>query len=217
MISVILPTYNEARNIKALITEIRNHLDNPEIIVVDDNSPDGTAAIAKKAGAKVLIRKKKLGLSSAIWAGIRKSSGTTLCIMDADMSHPPEVLPKMISLLGKHDLVIGSRLAKGGGVKRWPAHRRIISQVATSMARVLVDARDPMSGFFVMKRDVAKDLDIQSQGYKILLEILVKKRPSFREVPYIFENRVHGSSKLNTMEYVKYTYDWLRLLPWNFR
>jgi dolichol-phosphate mannosyltransferase len=239
MFSIIIPTYNESQNILELINKICNSLklgSDVEILVVDDNSPDGTGRLVEEYARrtltdvsttiksttteyqnqrsgegknnnnhcliKVIHRDSKYGLISAILQGIRGSSGQYVLIMDADFSHSPELIPIMIEEIqnSNYDLVIGSRYTKGGSITGWPFRRRLISRAATKIAQygLKVRTKDPMSGFFVCKRRVLEDIDINSKGYKILLEILVKKPGiKVKEIPYTFENRKLGESKMD--------------------
>ena len=183
-ISVIVPTYNEAENIKKLIPMIDSVLKDYdyEIIVVDDNSPDGTAEVAKKLAeqypVKVLVRKKKLGLASAILYGFMNANEDVLGVIDADLQHPPELLGKMAKKIKDgYDIVIASRYVKGGGTEGWSFHRWLISKVAILLARPLTNVKDPMSSCFLL-------------SYKLLLEILVKS--NYSRVIEIFSYRRRG-------------------------
>ena len=204
LLSIIIPTFNEAQNISLLIPKIHDVLNGSfkfEIVVVDDNSPDGTARIAKnfakKHTVRVLLRKKKRGLSSAVIDGFNFAKGDLLCVMDADLSHPSGLIPKMVRLLDNYDLVVGSRLIRGGGSEKWPFHRKLISWGAQILARPLTPIKDAMSGFFALKRDVIKNVDLEAYGYKILLEILVKGNYNrIVEAPFTFLNRSFGQSKI---------------------
>jgi len=209
MISIVIPTYNEKDNIKKLVSEIENALGklNYEVIFVDDNSPDGTADSIRKLDKKnirVIERAGKLGLASAVVAGVQKSKGDIIVVMDADISHPPEVIPKMIeNICGGCDIAVGSRFVSGGGVVGWPAHRKMISLGATNIAKFMlgVKCNDPMSGFFAVKRSCFERLNFRIRGYKILLNILVDNRKAtISEVPYTFENRTKGKSKMSLNE-----------------
>ncbi len=216
MISIIIPTYNERANIAGLIEGIfragrRGKTGLIEVVVVDDNSPDGTAQAAKalsgKYKVKVLERPGKLGLASAVSDGFRATEGEIVGVMDADFSHPPEKIPELVNALENSDIAVGSRYVKGGGIENWPLPRRIMSSVAVLMARVLlgVRAKDPVSGFFFVRRDVLKKTKIDAVGYKILLDILVKNRGKrVVEVPYVFRDRKKGKSKLGGGEISNY-------------
>ena len=158
-VSIILPTYNERNNIKKIVQEILKIDSKFEIIIIDDNSPDGTGKIIDKlkikySNIKVIHRKKRLGLSSAIIQGFKIASGNIIGVMDADLSHPTNMINKMINYIEKNktNFIIGSRLIKGGKVKNWPFSRKIISIIATIMAKLLTNVKDPMSGFFFFKK-----------------------------------------------------------------
>lgn len=215
MISIVLPTYNEKESIERIVKEIfnvcrENDLD-AEVIVVDDNSPDGTGEIAvklrKQYNLQVLIRKNKRGLSSAVLDGFELTRGELLGVMDADLSHPPELIPKLLKPITNKgaDFVIGSRYVKGGSIKNWTAKRKTISKVATLLARPLTKIKDPMSGFFFIRREVIEGVKLSPRGYKIGLEILVKGNyKNVVEVPYTFRDRSYGKSKLDAKEYKNY-------------
>ncbi len=224
--SIIIPTYNEAKSIEKLIMGIFNDCSgfDIELIIVDDNSPDGTAQIAEKLTEKypikVIKRKGKLGLSSAVLAGFDSASGNILGVIDADLSHPTSKIPELLQpILGNEtDLVIGSRLIKGGGVEKWSLRRKLISKVATILAKPLTKVKDPMSGFFFFKKEVIDDVRLNPVGYKILLEILVKGNyKAVKEVPYVFLTRMVGKSKLGFEEYCHYLLHLKRLYPYKYK
>jgi len=223
-LSVIVPTYNESKNIVGILDSLRKHLPigtDTEIIVVDDNSPDGTGNIVEEyaknskkentQSVQIIHRKTERGLSSAILTGIKYAKGDAVVVMDGDFSHPPQTIPKMIDELQKseYDIVVASRYVNGGSVKGWPFKRKIISKGATKIARhgLGIKIKDPMSGFFAFKRSIINNIKFDAIGYKILLEILVKARGvKVKEIPYEFINRKEGSSKLDTsvaIDYVK--------------
>lgn len=211
MISIVIPTYNERDTISELIRRILDVCKsyNIEIIIVDDNSPDGTGSIAedlsKKYPLKVIHRERKLGLSSAVLEGISTSSGDRICVMDADLSHPPEIIPRLIEESKNADIVIASRYIKGGSIKNWPLKRRLISLGATLLARPLAKVKDPITGFFLFKRNVIEGIELDPIGFKICLEILVKGRyKTIKEIPFTFCDRSSGASKLNSKEIVRY-------------
>lgn len=224
MISIILPTYNERENIGKIVRDIFGTVeDDVEVIIVDDNSPDGTGLIAeelaKKYNLRIIHRPRRLGLSPAVVEGLKVAKGGIVGVMDADLSHPPNLIPQMINLLKKDvaDIVIGSRYSTGGSVETWSLFRRLVSKFATSLAKCLVDIKDPMSGFFFMKKDVIKNSSLNSKGYKILLEVLVKgSYDKIVEFPYTFRGRGIGKSKLNAKEYLKYLIDWFKLMRYKF-
>jgi len=191
-----------------------------EVVVVDDDSPDDTGQIAErlkkekssnKFSIKIIHRKIRKGLGSAILDGIDKSVGESLIVMDSDLSHPPALIPKMIDTLNqeKYDIVIASRYVDGGAVTGWPLKRKIVSRGATKIANVGLGVKelDPMSGFFACKRSVLKNIEFDAIGYKMLLEILVKtKGVRVKEIPYTFQDRAKGVSKFG----VSTAFDYLR-------
>jgi len=214
-LSIVVPTFNESQNIVRMldsIAEILSPYDGAEIIVVDDNSPDGTAERAKsyaksisakrKIRVEIIERNGKLGLSSAIIKGVQFATGDFLVIMDGDFSHPPQAIPTIIQALqdSNYDIVIASRYVKGGSIIGWPFKRRLMSKGATKIARygLGIDVKDPVSGFFAFRRDIIKGIKFDAIGYKMLLEILVKtKGARVKEIPYTFTNRSIGTSKLD--------------------
>lgn len=213
-VSIILPTYNESKNISSILEYIQKSIPkdiNAETIVVDDNSPDGTAKIAEdyfysikektSHTINVIKRKTKEGLSSAILSGIKEAVGNMIVVMDSDFSHPPYMIPKMIDTLKQTncDIVIASRYVKGGSIQGWPFKRKLMSKIATIIAKkgLGVRSHDPMSGFFAFKKSIIEGLKFDAIGYKILLEILVKTRGiKIQEIPYTFTDREKGASKL---------------------
>jgi len=209
MISIVIPTYNEAKNIADLVMRIKaSLLEKYELIIVDDGSPDGTGAIAEKLAQehpiKVIHRGKKLGLASAVLEGFKVSSGDLLGVMDSDLSHPPEILPELLKEMELQgaDIIVASRFAKGGGIANWPKLRLLSTNIAMFSVRLLTPVKDPMSGFFILKTNVIKDVALIPRGFKILLEILVKGRyKKAVEFPFVFIDRVYGQSKLNLKTY----------------
>lgn len=207
MLSVIIPTYNEKKNLAELTDRIRAAAPNCEIVVVDDNSPDGTAEFSRKLGLTTLVRPERLGLASAVLDGFRVAKGDVLCVLDADLSHPPEVIPEMLALIkeGKAEIVVGSRLIKGGGQRDWTLIQRFISDIARWPAYILTDVKDATSGFFMLKRSVIQGVELNPLGYKIGLEILVKGNyDKVLEVPIIFADRSGSKSKLGMKEIMEY-------------
>lgn len=219
MVSIIIPTLNEGENLKKLIPKITRILKKVkhEIIIVDDNSQDGTDKImkglVKEYPAKYICRKTERGLSSAVLKGFSSAKGEILGVMDGDLSHPPEVIPELLKKINEgYDVAVASRYAKGGGVEDFPFYRQIVSRGATFLALPLVRIKDPMSGYFFFKRDVTKGVELNPIGYKILLELLVKGNyKKFIEVPYIFLCRYVGESKLNSKIYWHYIVHLARL------
>ena len=221
-VSIIIPTYNESRNIIGILKSIGENLPKnitAEAIVVDDNSPDLTGKIVEEylrnvkkiAGytMDIIHRTSKNGLSSAILSGVQRAKGDTIVVMDSDFSHPPQIIPKMIESLKKYqcDMVVASRYISGGKINGWTLKRKIMSKVATLIATkgLGVKTKDPMSGFFAFKKNILKGINFDAIGYKILLEILVKKSGiAVKEIPYTFENRSFGSSKLDSSTVTDY-------------
>ena len=221
-LSIVLPTYNESQNIVRMLNSIAETLPEDtaaEIIVVDDNSPDGTADIAsrhaknilsyKKLNVEVVRRQSKLGLSSAILAGVQSANGDIILAMDGDFSHPPQIIPHIIESLlnSNYDIVIASRYVKGASVIGWPFKRRLMSRGATKIAQygLGIEVKDPVSGFFAFRRHIIQGLKFDALGYKMLLELLVKaKGARVKEVPYTFTNRRAGTSKLGASVMLDY-------------
>lgn len=219
--SLVIPTLNEKDALKFLFAELGGVLPQLteyefEIIVVDDNSIDGTLELVEKIKTPFLIKivkRREKGLATAVLEGWRHARGEILGVMDADLSHPPELIKKLLEALKISDLAVGSRHINGGGVEEWPIARRLFSKFATALARPLSGGvRDPLSGFFFIKKSALKGADLKPLGYKILLEILVKCVPlKITEVPYIFRNRGVGKSKLNWKIALDYFRHLLRL------
>ncbi|MBI5700316.1 polyprenol monophosphomannose synthase [Candidatus Saganbacteria bacterium] len=207
MLTIILPTYNEKKNLAELSDRIKTSSPSCEIIVVDDNSPDKTAEFANNLGLTTIVRPHKMGLASAILDGFKLAKGDVICVMDADLSHPPEVIPQMYNIIknGDADIVIGSRLCRGGGQRDWTIIKRFISDIARFPARLLTNVKDSTSGFFMLKKSVVQGIPLNSLGYKLLLEILVKGNyNNLKEIPIIFANRSDTKSKLGLREITEY-------------
>jgi dolichol-phosphate mannosyltransferase len=190
-----------------------------EILVVDDDSGDGTgdvvSAIAKQdPRVRLLVRKGERGLSGAILHGWRNTDAAILGVMDADLQHPPELLPKLLSAIqGGRDLVIGSRYTPGGDLGKWNPARKLLSAAAVwvtwPLQRSRLRAKDPMSGFFLVRRSCLDQVPFQQSGFKLLLEVLVRGHiRSVEEIPFAFGLRYRGASKAN----FKVAVDYARLL-----
>jgi dolichol-phosphate mannosyltransferase len=182
-----------------------------EVIVVDDNSPDGTAAAAREMignlPVRVVVRTGERGLATAVMAGFNLSEAQVCVVMDADGSHPVEKLPEMIRpiLEGRADITVGSRHVRDGGIGRWPLHRRIVSKAAAVMTLGLTNMSDPTSGFMAIRRDGLYGLDLNPVGWKIVLEIVVKAGTDrVMEVPFTFNDRSLGESKMSFSEQCNY-------------
>jgi dolichol-phosphate mannosyltransferase len=215
---VIIPTYNEAENIRQLIRGVLAQPVGASVLVVDDGSPDGTASLvermATKAPARIAVLKRpgKLGLGTAYLAGFRHAIAGEYDLaitMDADLSHHPKHLVELVHMAVLSDLVIGSRYVAGGRIEGdWGIHRHILSWLANTMARKLLglSARDTTSGYRCYRVDLLKRLDldgIRSHGYSCLMELLVKAQEAgarVREVPIVFADRRAGKSKISHRE-----------------
>jgi dolichol-phosphate mannosyltransferase len=214
MISVILPTYNEAENVRRIIPAIskifREQSIEGEVIVVDDNSPDGTAGIASNLAdsypVRVQVRKSDRGLSRAVIEGFSLAKGEICVVMDADLSHPVEKIPDMVRpiLEGKCDVTVGSRYVAGGGAHNWPLVRKIISKGAGLLAKGVTALSDPTSGFMAVRKGVLKGATLDPLGWKIVLEVVVKTRARIMDVPIVFAHREQGESKLGFKAQVDY-------------
>lgn len=222
-LALAIPTLREAENIRGLLDHVRSVLDpvgiRYEILVVDDDSRDGTEEIVTEISrqdprVRLLVRKGQRGLSGAILYGWQNTDAAILGVMDADLQHPPELLPRLIaSVLAGHDLVIGSRYTAGGSLSDWNPMRKLISAAAVwvtwPIQRAGLRAKDPMSGFFFVRRQCLERIPFQNSGFKLLLEILVRGDiHSIDEIPFSFGQRYRGASKAN----VKVAVDYGRLL-----
>lgn len=226
MLSLILPTYNEAQNLPTLIDLLDGVLrDIPhEIIIVDDNSPDGTWRVAQMLAqdfpsVRVLRRIGKKGLSSAVVDGFDAAAGDIVAVMDADGQHDSALLLAMYRMIEHHtaDIVIGSRYVPGGSVGDWVRDRRIISTIGTFLCNRLSvsPVSDPLGGFFMMRHALYKDIrpSLKPTGFKILLEVLanVPETARLHELPLIFRPRLHGESKLSLRVHIDFLLQVLRL------
>ncbi len=231
-VSIVVPTYKEAENIPILAERIFTALAQAnisgELILVDDDSRDGTDRVverlAKTHPIRLITRTAERGLSSAVLRGFTEARHEILLCMDADLSHPPESIPDVVRPVAENaaEFCIGSRYVEGGKtMEGWGLLRRINSRGATLLARPLTSARDPMAGFFCLRRSIlerASDAGLDPVGYKIALEIMVKARCRHPvEVPIRFSDRLHGKSKLTLRQqllYIKHLYRlYLHLWP----
>lgn len=214
LVSVVVPTYNERDNLTPLATRVFAALDadRAELLIVDDDSPDGTAAAAAELGrawpVRCHVRRGVRGLATAVIAGLRAARGDIVVVMDADLSHPPESIPTLLGALAdpRVQMVIGSRFVAGGRVDlEWPLYRRLNSYVARLLARPLTPVRDTMAGFFAVRRSALRLAALRPIGYKIALELIVRHGwTNIVEVPIAFADRAAGRTKLNAAEQLRY-------------
>lgn len=206
MLSLIIPTYRERDNIEVLLRQIATVVpqieEDFEILIVDSLSEDQTADCARKIVGHNLpgrvIDYPIKDLTQSILEGIRQAKGNLIGIMDADCSHPPELLPVLVkAVYGGSALAIASRYVQGGRIVGWPWTRRLLSRLGCALVRPISPVKDPTSGFFVCHADVMRRLKSRPQGFKILLELLAQDNVQpIREIPYVFTDRRRGKSKL---------------------
>ena len=214
-----MPAFREAPNISILVKGISCALETVipewELIIVDDNSKDGIISVSeslRKKGLplKLVVRKNKRGLATAVLEGFKEAKAPVFVVMDADLSHPPATIPSLYEAIQNGaDFVIGSRYISGGGTDdKWTVYRYLNSKIASVLARPLVAVSDPMSGFFALSRTVWKRCDnLSPVGYKIGLELIVKGKPNnLKEVPIYFRTRKLGKSKLSIKQQFLYLY-----------
>lgn len=216
-LSVIIPTYNERENVQHVVDRSLDALAEytVEILVVDDDSPDGTWRLAREAyqgddRVRVLRRMDETGLATAVALGFREAAHDICVVIDADLQHPPERIPELItSFTDEVDLVVGSRMHEDGAIEDWSPFRSLTSATAARLTELFVPqsrrVTDPMSGFFAVRRSCLTGVDLDPLGYKILLEILVRADiDRVVEVPYTFHERKRGDSKLTPRQYVRF-------------
>ncbi len=221
LLSLVLPTYNEASNIESIIQVLTELLDKAELpeyelIVVDDNSPDRTWEIAQALlgdypHLRVMRRQAERGLSSAVIRGWQVAQGTVLGVIDADLQHPPEVLLALFAAIKQGaDLATASRHIEGGGVSEWSLIRRFLSRGAQLLGLILLPKivgriSDPMSGYFLVRRQAIAGPILNPMGYKILIEVLGRGNiKQITEVGYVFQERRSGESKVSWKQYIEY-------------
>ena len=211
--TIVVPTYNEMQNIKSLVSNLLEVGPNVRLLVIDDNSPDGTAGYVEEVAAAnprvgLIKRKAKMGLGAAYITGFKAAleQGADYIIqMDADFSHDPSYIPKMLEAIGDHDLVIGSRYVKGVNVVNWPMERLLLSYFANVYTRVItgLPIHDATSGFKCFRRQVLEAIDLDaiiSDGYCFQIEMTFRSwRKGFRifEIPIVFVDRHSGTSKMS--------------------
>jgi len=227
-LSLILPTYNEVNNIKNIVQLLTNLLDHAEVngyelIIVDDNSPDGTWEVAQSLipeypHLRVMRRQQERGLSSAVIRGWQVAKGSILGVIDADLQHPPKVLLNLLAAIEQGaDVAVASRHIEGGGVSEWNIVRRFLSRGAQILGliilpKVIARVSDPMSGYFLVRRQAIAGPILNPMGYKILIEVLGRGDiERIAEVGYLFQERQEGESKVSWKQYVEYFLHLLRL------
>ncbi|MBX3394118.1 MAG: polyprenol monophosphomannose synthase [Phycisphaerae bacterium] len=218
-VSIVVPTFREVKNIPILVEAVfavLNDAGRPgEMIIVDDSSNDGSfeavQSLSERFPVRIIVRENERGLSSAVVRGFEEARYDLLLCMDADLSHPPAAIPEIILRIesGSADFCIGSRYVQGGRTREdWGFLRKINSLGATSLARPLTTARDPMAGFFCLSRETferARKAGINAIGYKIGLELMIKAGcQNVAEVPIEFADRLHGESKLTFRQQLLY-------------
>ena len=227
-LSLVIPTYKERNNIEALIEQLNSLLDRVipgdyELILVDDNSPDETwkvgLALAERYPQLIVMRRMtEKGLSSAVIRGWQAACGHVLGVIDADLQHPPEILLELLSAVQQGaDLAVASRHVEGGGVSEWSFMRRTLSRGAQIIGLIMLPAvvgrvSDPMSGYFLVRRDAIAGPVLNPKGYKILLEVLGRGSvKDIAEIGYVFQERSEGKSKVTWRHYLDYLHHLARL------
>lgn len=214
-LALVVPTYNERDRLPELVRAIFDVYTaagvDGELVIVDDHSPDGTGQVADELALRypirVIHRAGKLGLGTAVIDGFNASEAEIVGVIDADLSHPPALVPRMLQVMqeARADIVIGSRYIRGGGTKDWELSRVLMSKFACQLARGLTPVKDVTSGFFLIRRDLARGVTISAGGFKICLELLIRSAPRrVIEVPYVFTGRTAGKSKMNVREATGY-------------
>ena len=212
---MVVPTYNEKDRLAELVSRLFESAGQAglalELVVVDDNSPDGTGPLAdelaKSHRMKVIHRAGKLGLGTAVVEGFAVATADAVGVMDADFSHPPALVPKLYAAFKRTnaDVIVASRYIPGGSTPAWPFTRRAMSRVACLLARPLSPIRDAASGFFIIKREITQRVNIKAGGFKICLELIVRGWPTrLVELPYQFDDRELGESKMSKREAAGY-------------
>ena len=210
-VTIVIPTYNERDRLGALLLRMFDACDREgialEVVIVDDNSADGTGALADewalRKPVRVIHRAGKLGLGSAVLEGVAIAQSEIVGIMDGDLSHPPELLPRLFNTIAgdNFDLVVASRYVSGGGTANFPVGRWLLSRAGCWLARPLTPIRDAMSGFFLIRRTHLRGFQTSVKGFKIGLELFVRSQPRrLAEVGYVFVGRTAGESKMSLAE-----------------
>jgi dolichol-phosphate mannosyltransferase len=223
-LTIVVPTYNErdrlAELVVALFEAVAPRGIALELVIVDDHSPDGTGQLAddlaRSRRIRVIHRSGKLGLGTAVVEGFAIASAEIVGVMDADFSHPPALVPRMLAAMqaNRADLVVASRYIPGGSTPNWPMRRRLLSRLACLLARPLSPIRDAASGFFLIRAAIARRVTIKAGGFKICLELIVRGWPiRLVELPYRFDDRESGESKMSLREAAGYLVQLRDLYP----
>lgn len=227
-ISIVIPTLKERDNLAILIPELNQNLRNEkldfEIIIVDDNSQDGSKELIEafnnnEIPITLIERKTTPDLTSSVLEGFKHTKGTIIVLMDGDMSHPPKIIPELVRpiISKKYDISIGSRYIEGGSCLDWSWIRHLMSRGAGLLARGLTNIKDPTSGLIAFRKDCIDLESISPVGWKVALEIAVKARLPIIKVPINFSEREFGKSKLNFKVFKQYLYHLIQLYRWKFR
>jgi dolichol-phosphate mannosyltransferase len=225
-VSIVVPTYNEAENVPEFLKALAAVLDDAapgswEIVVVDDDSPDGTCEVAASLtglhGLRVVRRRAERGLARAVIRGMQAATGDVLGTINADFQHPPEVLGPMIRAIRDVDMAVASRYVEGGGLGNWRGSRRATSKGAHWLGQLLLPdvfrrLSDPLSGCYVVRRSAIAGVELAPLGYKTLIEFAARGRiASIRECPYQMRDRARGASKAGGRQTVEYVRQLFRL------
>ncbi|MEY3330129.1 MAG: hypothetical protein RLZZ115_3014 [Cyanobacteriota bacterium] len=232
-LSLIIPTYKESENVRPIVQQLTQLLDGAipneyELIIVDDDSPDLTWKFAAELipeflQLRVMRRQEERGLSTAVIRGWQVARGEILGVIDADLQHPPESLLQLLSEIERGaDLAVGSRHVEGGGVSDWSVIRRFLSRGAQVLGLIILPGvigrvSDPMSGYFMVRREAIAGRTLDPIGYKILIEVLCRGQIRWvGEVGYVFQERLEGESKVTWKQYIEYLQHLvkLRLARW---
>lgn len=228
-VSIIIPTYNEASCLPELLRRIDDAMKRAglsyECVVVDDDSPDGTFRAAEALAAlyplRVHRRTEERCLSSAMLYGLKRARGTVIGCIDSDLQHPPELIPLLVSSITEEGcrMAIGSRLVEGGKVEDWAWYRRLVSWCGRILALPLTRVKDTMSGFFFISPEVIDGVSLNTIGYKLGLEIIVKGNhgKNIKEVPYTFQHRHLGASKMSWKTHNAYLWQLMLLYAYKIR
>jgi dolichol-phosphate mannosyltransferase len=232
--SLVVPTYNESQNVETLVEQVAKALDAKfsgryEIIIADDNSPDGTADVVKNVASRftqvrLMVRTNERGIASAVARGWQRARGEVLGVIDGDLQHPVDVLPEILTKIESGDeLVVASRYTKDGSVGKWGPSRLFVSRFSALLSHIVIpeatkQVSDPGSGCFAVRRSVIEGRLLDPTGIKTLIEVLVRGRASkVGEVPYTFRLRERGETKVSSklfFEYLEHLIK-LRLYLWS--